>query len=163
VDTGDRAYCAEGKIFVTGRVKDIHHQKAVATSTPHEVEKNSPDRVDGIRRLYRRVLALKDAGQRAPKNNRGRESRGKRFRLAVPRFAARRHQRSSQGSGQFRPTRRADSARQHSQNLQRKNCAVKKTAWASLLRYAHLEEGFPLWLQIARPRHIGHAQEYIAG
>jgi 1-acyl-sn-glycerol-3-phosphate acyltransferase len=48
VNSGDRAYCAEGEIYVTGRVKDIII-KGGRNLYPHEVEELAA-RVEGIRR-----------------------------------------------------------------------------------------------------------------
>src|SRR3989441_4000328 len=60
VDTGDRAYCAEGEIFVTGRVKDIII-KGGRNLYPHEVEELA-GRVDGIRKGCIVAFGLQDAG-----------------------------------------------------------------------------------------------------
>jgi len=60
VDTGDRAYRAEGEIFVTGRVKDIII-KGGRNLYPHEVEELA-GRVDGIRKGCIVAFGLKDAG-----------------------------------------------------------------------------------------------------
>src|SRR6266481_2949997 len=48
VNSGDRAYCAEGEIYVTGRVKDIII-KSGRNLYPHEVE-DLAARADGIRK-----------------------------------------------------------------------------------------------------------------
>jgi acyl carrier protein len=48
VDSGDRAYCAEGELYITGRVKDIII-KAGRNIYPHEVEEIVGG-VDGVRR-----------------------------------------------------------------------------------------------------------------
>jgi len=48
VDSGDRAYCADGEIYVTGRVKDIII-KGGRNLYPHEVEELAA-RVEGIRK-----------------------------------------------------------------------------------------------------------------
>src|SRR5437899_8285039 len=60
VDTGDRAYCAEGEIFVTGRVKDIII-KGGRNLYPHEVEELA-GRVDGIRKGCIVAFGLQGAG-----------------------------------------------------------------------------------------------------
>jgi fatty-acyl-CoA synthase len=60
VDTGDRAYRAEGEIFVTGRVKDIII-KGGRNLYPHEVEELA-GRVDGIRKGCIVAFGLKDEG-----------------------------------------------------------------------------------------------------
>ena len=59
VDTGDRAYRAEGEIFVTGRVKDIII-KGGRNLYPHEVEELA-GRVDGVRKGCVVAFGLKDA------------------------------------------------------------------------------------------------------
>ena len=60
VNSGDRAYRAEGEIFVTGRVKDIII-KGGRNLYPHEVEELA-GRVDGIRKGCIVAFGLKDAG-----------------------------------------------------------------------------------------------------
>src|SRR5262249_49193619 len=60
VNSGDRAYRAEGEIFVTGRVKDIII-KGGRNLYPHEVEELA-GRADGVRRGCVVALGLKDAG-----------------------------------------------------------------------------------------------------
>jgi fatty-acyl-CoA synthase len=60
VNTGDRAYRAEGEVFVTGRVKDIII-KAGRNLYPHEVEELA-GRVDGIRKGCVVAFGLRDAG-----------------------------------------------------------------------------------------------------
>jgi fatty-acyl-CoA synthase len=47
IDSGDRAYCAEGEIYITGRVKDIII-KAGRNIYPHEVEE-AAGAVEGVR------------------------------------------------------------------------------------------------------------------
>lgn len=58
VDSGDRAYQADGEIFVTGRVKDIII-KGGRNIYPHEVEELAA-RVDGIRKGCVVAFGLKD-------------------------------------------------------------------------------------------------------
>jgi len=60
VNTGDRGYCAEGEIFVTGRVKDIII-KGGRNLYPHEVEELA-GRVAGIRKGCIVAFGLKDPG-----------------------------------------------------------------------------------------------------
>jgi fatty-acyl-CoA synthase len=60
VDTGDRAYRAEGELFVTGRVKDIII-KGGRNLYPHEVEELA-GRVDGIRKGCVVAFGLNDVG-----------------------------------------------------------------------------------------------------
>jgi 1-acyl-sn-glycerol-3-phosphate acyltransferase len=60
VNSGDRAYRAEGEIFVTGRVKDIII-KGGRNLYPHEVEELAA-RVDGIRKGCIVAFGLKDEG-----------------------------------------------------------------------------------------------------
>jgi fatty-acyl-CoA synthase len=60
VNTGDRGYCAEGEIFVTGRVKDIII-KGGRNLYPHEVEELA-SRVAGIRKGCIVAFGLKDPG-----------------------------------------------------------------------------------------------------
>ena len=60
VDSGDRAYRADGEIYVTGRVKDIII-KGGRNLYPHEVEELA-SRVDGIRRGCIVAFGLKDEG-----------------------------------------------------------------------------------------------------
>lgn len=60
VDTGDRAYRAEGEIFVTGRVKDIII-KGGRNLYPHEVE-GLAGRAEGIRKGCIVAFGLKDEG-----------------------------------------------------------------------------------------------------
>ena len=60
VNTGDRGYCAEGEIFVTGRVKDIII-KGGRNLYPHEVEELA-GRVAGIRKGCIVAFGLKDSG-----------------------------------------------------------------------------------------------------
>ena len=60
VNSGDRAYRAEGEIFVTGRVKDIII-KGGRNLYPHEVEELT-GRVEGIRKGCIVAFGLKDAG-----------------------------------------------------------------------------------------------------
>ncbi|HSC44489.1 MAG TPA: AMP-binding protein [Candidatus Acidoferrum sp.] len=60
VNSGDRAYRAEGEIFVTGRVKDIII-KGGRNLYPHEVEELA-GRVNGIRKGCIVAFGLKDAG-----------------------------------------------------------------------------------------------------
>ena len=58
VNSGDRAYCAEGEIYVTGRVKDIII-KGGRNLYPHEVEELAA-RADGIRKGCIVAFGLKD-------------------------------------------------------------------------------------------------------
>jgi fatty-acyl-CoA synthase len=58
VDSGDRAYLADGEIYVTGRVKDIII-KGGRNLYPHEVEELAA-RVDGIRKGCIVAFGLKD-------------------------------------------------------------------------------------------------------
>src|SRR5262249_26488439 len=60
VNSGDRAYRAEGEIFVTGRVKDIII-KGGRNLYPHEVEELA-GRADGIRKGCVVAFGLKDEG-----------------------------------------------------------------------------------------------------
>jgi 1-acyl-sn-glycerol-3-phosphate acyltransferase len=60
VNSGDRAYRAEGEIFVTGRVKDIII-KGGRNLYPHEVEELAA-RADGIRKGCIVAFGLKDEG-----------------------------------------------------------------------------------------------------
>jgi fatty-acyl-CoA synthase len=60
VNTGDRAYRAEGEVFVTGRVKDIII-KGGRNLYPHEVEELA-GRADGIRKGCIVAFGLKDQG-----------------------------------------------------------------------------------------------------
>jgi 1-acyl-sn-glycerol-3-phosphate acyltransferase len=60
VNTGDRAYRAEGELFVTGRVKDIII-KGGRNLYPHEVEELA-GRADGIRKGCIVAFGLKDEG-----------------------------------------------------------------------------------------------------
>ncbi len=60
VNTGDRAYRAEGEVFVTGRVKDIII-KGGHNLYPHEVEELA-GRADGIRKGCVVAFGLKDPG-----------------------------------------------------------------------------------------------------
>jgi fatty-acyl-CoA synthase len=60
VNTGDRAYRAEGEIFVTGRVKDIII-KGGRNLYPHEVEELAA-RVEGVRKGCVVAFGLKDVG-----------------------------------------------------------------------------------------------------
>jgi fatty-acyl-CoA synthase len=60
VDSGDRAYRADGEIYVTGRVKDIII-KGGRNLYPHEIEELA-GRVDGIRRGCIVAFGLKDEG-----------------------------------------------------------------------------------------------------
>jgi 1-acyl-sn-glycerol-3-phosphate acyltransferase len=60
VDTGDRAYRADGEIFVTGRVKDIII-KGGRNLYPHEVEEIAA-RAEGIRKGCVVAFGLKDEG-----------------------------------------------------------------------------------------------------
>ena len=60
VDSGDRAYRADGEIYVTGRVKDIII-KGGRNLYPHEVE-GLAARVDGIRKGCIVAFGLKDEG-----------------------------------------------------------------------------------------------------
>jgi 1-acyl-sn-glycerol-3-phosphate acyltransferase len=58
IDSGDRAYRADGEIYVTGRVKDIII-KGGRNLYPHEVEELAA-RVDGIRKGCIVAIGLKD-------------------------------------------------------------------------------------------------------
>jgi 1-acyl-sn-glycerol-3-phosphate acyltransferase len=58
VNSGDRAYCAEGEIYVTGRVKDIII-KSGRNLYPHEVEELVA-RVEGLRKGCIVAFGLKD-------------------------------------------------------------------------------------------------------
>jgi fatty-acyl-CoA synthase len=58
VNSGDRAYCAEGEIYVTGRVKDIII-KGGRNLYPHEVEELAA-RAEGIRKGCIVAFGLKD-------------------------------------------------------------------------------------------------------
>ncbi len=58
VNSGDRAYCADGEIYVTGRVKDIII-KGGRNLYPHEVEELAA-RVEGIRKGCIVAFGLKD-------------------------------------------------------------------------------------------------------
>ncbi len=60
VNTGDRAYRAEGEIFVTGRVKDIII-KSGRNLYPHEVEELA-GHADGVRKGCIVAFGLKDEG-----------------------------------------------------------------------------------------------------
>jgi fatty-acyl-CoA synthase len=60
VDSGDRAYRADGEIYVTGRVKDIII-KGGRNLYPHEVEELTA-RVDGIRKGCIVAFGIKDEG-----------------------------------------------------------------------------------------------------
>jgi 1-acyl-sn-glycerol-3-phosphate acyltransferase len=60
VNSGDRAYMAEGELFVTGRVKDIII-KGGRNIYPHEVEELA-SRVEGIRRGCVVAFGLQDEG-----------------------------------------------------------------------------------------------------
>jgi fatty-acyl-CoA synthase len=60
INSGDRAYRAEGEIFVTGRVKDIII-KGGRNLYPHEVEELAA-RVEGIRKGCVVAFGMKDAG-----------------------------------------------------------------------------------------------------
>jgi fatty-acyl-CoA synthase len=60
VDSGDRAYRADGEIYITGRVKDIII-KGGRNIYPHEVEELAA-RVDGIRKGCIVAFGLKDEG-----------------------------------------------------------------------------------------------------
>jgi fatty-acyl-CoA synthase len=60
IDSGDRAYRADGEIYVTGRVKDIII-KGGRNLYPHEVEELAA-RVDGIRKGCIVAFGLKDEG-----------------------------------------------------------------------------------------------------
>jgi fatty-acyl-CoA synthase len=60
VDSGDRAYRADGEIYVTGRVKDIII-KGGRNLYPHEIEELA-SRIDGIRKGCIVAFGLKDAG-----------------------------------------------------------------------------------------------------
>ncbi|HJZ95448.1 MAG TPA: AMP-binding protein, partial [Candidatus Solibacter sp.] len=60
VDSGDRAYRADGEIYVTGRVKDIII-KGGRNLYPHEVEELA-SRVEGIRKGCIVAFGLKDEG-----------------------------------------------------------------------------------------------------
>ncbi len=60
VDSGDRAYRADGEIYVTGRVKDIII-KGGRNLYPHEVEELAA-RVEGIRKGCIVAFGLKDEG-----------------------------------------------------------------------------------------------------
>jgi fatty-acyl-CoA synthase len=60
INTGDRAYQADGEIFVTGRVKDIII-KGGRNLYPHEVE-DLAARVEGIRKGCVVAFGLKDVG-----------------------------------------------------------------------------------------------------
>ena len=60
IDTGDRAYLAEGEVFVTGRVKDIII-KGGRNLYPHEVEEIA-GRAEGIRKGCIVAFGLKDEG-----------------------------------------------------------------------------------------------------
>ena len=60
IDSGDRAYHADGEIYVTGRVKDIII-KGGRNLYPHEVEELAA-RVDGIRKGCIVAFGLKDEG-----------------------------------------------------------------------------------------------------
>ena len=60
VNTGDRAYCADNEIFVTGRVKDIII-KGGRNLYPHEVEELAA-RAAGIRKGCIVAFGLKDSG-----------------------------------------------------------------------------------------------------
>jgi 1-acyl-sn-glycerol-3-phosphate acyltransferase len=60
VDTGDRAYRADGEVFVTGRVKDIII-KGGRNLYPHEVEEIA-GRAEGIRKGCVVAFGLKDEG-----------------------------------------------------------------------------------------------------
>jgi fatty-acyl-CoA synthase len=60
VDSGDRAYCADGEIYVTGRVKDIII-KGGRNLYPHEVEELAA-RAEGIRKGCIVAFGVKDEG-----------------------------------------------------------------------------------------------------
>jgi fatty-acyl-CoA synthase len=60
VDSGDRAYRADGEIYVTGRVKDIII-KGGRNLYPHEIEELA-SRADGIRKGCIVAFGLKDEG-----------------------------------------------------------------------------------------------------
>jgi fatty-acyl-CoA synthase len=60
IDSGDRAYRADGEIYVTGRVKDIII-KGGRNLYPHEIEELT-SRVEGIRRGCIVAFGLKDEG-----------------------------------------------------------------------------------------------------
>jgi fatty-acyl-CoA synthase len=59
VDSGDRAYAADGEVYVTGRVKDIII-KAGRNLYPHEVEEIAAG-VDGVRRGGVVAFGMRDA------------------------------------------------------------------------------------------------------
>jgi acyl carrier protein len=65
VDTGDRAYRADGEIFVTGRLKDIII-KGGRNLYPHEVEELA-SRAAGIRKGCIVAFGLKDSGSGSEK------------------------------------------------------------------------------------------------
>jgi acyl-CoA synthetase (AMP-forming)/AMP-acid ligase II len=60
VNSGDRAYCADGEFYVTGRVKDIII-KGGRNLYPHEVEELAA-RAEGIRKGCIVAFGLKDEG-----------------------------------------------------------------------------------------------------
>jgi acyl carrier protein len=60
VNSGDRAYCADGELFVTGRVKDIII-KGGRNLYPHEVEELA-SRAEGIRKGCVVAFGLQDEG-----------------------------------------------------------------------------------------------------
>ena len=72
VDSGDRAYRADGEIYVTGRVKDIII-KGGRNLYPHEVEELAA-RVEGIRKGCIVAFGLKDEGSGTEKLDRSRRS-----------------------------------------------------------------------------------------
>jgi acyl-CoA synthetase (AMP-forming)/AMP-acid ligase II len=110
LNSGDRAYCAEGEIYVTGRVKDIII-KGGRNLYPHEVEELAA-RAEGIRKGCIVAFGLKDEASGTEKLVVVAETRER---------DCRRHDGIGvAGAGASAGPRGADSAGEHSENFQRK-------------------------------------------
>ena len=146
VDSGDRAYRADGEIYVTGRVKDIII-KGGRNLYPHEVEELAA-RVEGIRKGCIVAFGLKDEASGTEKLIVVAEVRDRDPKKLAPISAAVTDQ-ISRGLGM--PPDRVELVPrgQHSQNIERK-VAPRRNAPTLHKRIVVSQAARRSWVQIAR-------------
>ena len=158
VNSGDRAYCADGEIYITGRVKDIII-KGGRNIYPHEVEEMA-SRAEGIRKGCVVAFGLRDAGSGTEKLVIVAESRES-DAAARSRIAAAVTERVSEGLGL--PPDRIELIPPGS---------IPKTSSGKLRReetkQLYLDGALtarkpPAWLQIARLGAMGAARSSVRG